>query len=573
MSNVLKRIATLAAPPTSNTDIAKWLANDDSLAFLETNAGDDDIVIFASLPHVFIHAVTVPVSLIYEPDSADLLSWNCGTDSGWSVCYSWQGTPPVYIEAPLDHTGSNTIDQGEPLIFRRSFEGLRGGRTYIEVLQRLVHVSSLHFVYERDAYCRIDERGDIEDVIKISTINRSKGEAGGTVVTCKRDVLEQWLALNDSALVRMFDFTRMVPKRFGMWGDNHDPKVVGGKLLSYRTAIQPDRAGYVRGYQIIKTDLTRQALLDQFDGEDVSRKYESFIGHDWKNGTVRDISTEPGATANYFTKSDLPFETSPAFFRPEVLSKYKADSEKYCLEDGSISCRGAWHLSTYDINEEGQVHTYIVYLRDLPYEEQLYWKVYNEPPKAPISKRAIMTDFEASWDLEYDALTSLKGLLREIQERGEPWWTLRSEDLPARVQYPATSSPDEWANELLGLDQLLVEGFEERWLRAEATRLGRTPDQRSRSLKLVEECLVGCGFEADHARGITAPLHRLHNLRSKVKGHASGQDASDAKRETLKEHGTFRKHFEALCAECDESVKIISDAMSGRVVTSTDQGS
>jgi hypothetical protein len=33
---------------------------------------------------------------------------------------------------------------------------------------------------------------------------------------------------------------------------------------------------------------------------------------------------------------------------------------------------------TFDINDEGQVHTYLRYLRDLPYKGQLYWKAFNE---------------------------------------------------------------------------------------------------------------------------------------------------------------------------------------------------
>jgi hypothetical protein len=87
-----------------------------------------------------------------------------------------------------------------------------------------------------------------------------------------------------------------------------------------------------------------------------------------KNGVIREISCAPGATANYFTESDLPFELSPAFFSPEVLRKYKADSDKYSLAGRSISCRCAWSLQTYDVNEAGQVHTYLVYLRNLPYD-------------------------------------------------------------------------------------------------------------------------------------------------------------------------------------------------------------
>jgi hypothetical protein len=38
-----------------------------------------------------------------------------------------------------------------------------------------------------------------------------------------------------------------------------------------------------------------------------------------------------------------------------------------------------------DVNEEGQIHAYIVDLRNLPYEERLHWKAYNEPPKAGIT--------------------------------------------------------------------------------------------------------------------------------------------------------------------------------------------
>jgi hypothetical protein len=37
---------------------------------------------------------------------------------------------------------------------------------------------------------------------------------------------------------------------------------------------------------------------------------------------------------------------SPAFFRPEVLLKYKADRDKYTVGERDVSCRAAWHLLT-----------------------------------------------------------------------------------------------------------------------------------------------------------------------------------------------------------------------------------
>jgi hypothetical protein len=149
--------------------------------------------------------------------------------------------------------------------------------------------------------------------------------------------------------------------------------------LHYRYHIEPGHASYMRGVQIVEGRMTRQqAAQGHRIGPDPNKQYASFIVQDWKNEVICEVSCAPGATANYFTKSDLPFETSPAFFRPDVLLKYKADSDKYTLKDRSITCRNAWHLETYDINEAGQVHTYLAYLRDLPYEEQLYWKAHNE---------------------------------------------------------------------------------------------------------------------------------------------------------------------------------------------------
>jgi len=275
---------------------------------------------------------------------------------------------------------------------------------------------------------------------------------------------------------------------------------------------------------------------------------------------LREISLAPGETANYFTESELPFEMSPAFFRAEVLSKYKADSDKYRLNDRSISCRGTWHLQTYDINEAGQVHTYLVYLRSLPYEEQLHWKAYNERPKGPIAERALKADFEGSWDIKIDPLNELKYLLLDLKKQTVPWWTLRSEKLIEQVHYPVTDSADEWSNEILLLDQLVVEGFEEKYLRKKAESLGRKPDPKLRSLQLVEDCLQALGCDEERSKELVAPLRRLHNMRSKLKGHASGDSAIEIRKEVLTNHQTYRKHFESICLACTDSIRTIMEA-------------
>jgi hypothetical protein len=338
-----------------------------------------------------------------------------------------------------------------------------------------------------------------------------------------------------------------------------ETRIADGDLYG-RLTIDPGNGSYFRGFQIIRSHSTTQSIAKRIWEPEGERQYASFIALDWKNKAVKEISCDPKCLSNYFTRSDLPFEVSPAFFKAEVLSKYKSDPEKYTVEERSISCRGAWYLQTYDINEAGQVHTYLIYLSRLPYEEQLYWKSFNEKPRAPISRRAFKSDFKGEWWDEYEPLSSLKQRLREIDKRKVPWWTLRSADLMERVHYPATPSPDEWADEILALDQLLVEGFEEKWLRQRAVALGQVLEPQWRSLRLLEQCLVGLDFEQDQAARTVAPLREVHDLRSKLKGHATDNARRELRSKAISEHGSYRAHFTSLCGECDSSLQQIIEA-------------
>jgi hypothetical protein len=328
-----------------------------------------------------------------------------------------------------------------------------------------------------------------------------------------------------------------------------------------KLTIDPEIGSYSRGFQLLETRTTKEKIIKRMWGrEDEDKQFATFIAHDWKNKVVKEISCDSKCLGNYFTKSDLPFGTSPAFFRPDALLKYKSDSEKYTLEERSISCRGAWHLKTYDINEAGQVHTYLIYLSSLPYQEQLHWKSYNEAPRAPISKRAFATDFEGNFSSEMDSLNKLKRELRELYKQGVPWWTLRSDELMEKAHAPFTQAADEWANDVLALDQMLVEGFEPKWLRQKAVSLGRSPNTSFGSLKLVEECLVGLKFEEHDARNVIAPLRELHELRTKLKGHVSIESGRALKQKALSEHGSFRDQFLSLCDGCSASMERIAAA-------------
>ena len=562
MSDLISTICDFGRAPDGKKAFEAWLGMDDALGFLKGNAKERELVIYAANVHTFINVVIVPNALLDPPDIDDLMEWNFNATSSWGIWTRFSDPPEISIGKPLDNMGK-TFSHGEQLVFARSFEGRIGNKSYYEILQKFIHLFDLHFLAERNAYCRLDERGDIEEVVRIVRVPRSKDDwFSSTMISVDRDVLDDYLHLTDSSLVRMFDFTRYRPGSFGGWNHPIDSKETKEPEFAFRMGFEPGHAAYIRGVQVIRSAATRTDLLRRhgFPREE-KREYASFITYDWRHRTVCEISTEPGATANYFQKSDLPFEVSPAFFRPEVLLKYKADTEKYSLKDRSISCRGSWYLKSYDINDAGQIHAYICDLRHLPYEEQLYWKGYNEPPKGPISKRAFTTDFEGQFYSGYDALSSLKHMLAELKDRGIPWWTLRDDDLPHKVHYPVTASPDEWADEIIRLDQLLIEGFEEKWLREKARLLGRTTDPAFRSLKLAEECLIGLEFETDHAANILGPLREVHGLRSKLKGHATGQDATELKKKALADYGSYKEHYRSLVQRCDESMHTIVEAL------------
>jgi hypothetical protein len=560
MANTIKRLIHISVAPLEKEAFDAWLKQDDAVAFLKDNAQEGEFVVYASFPCMYLHSVLVPTSAVNPPDVEDLMNWNCNAGSSWGIETTFSEPQSICIVPPLDHTGTKSLDGGEQLVFMRSFEGRLGKKGYCEILQKFTHVFDLHFLETRNAYCRLDRNGDIEEMIRIVEIPVKGDRFGGTIVTFNRRLLDEYLTLTDSTIVRTFDITRHSPSQFGGWSELQETQYTTDPDLFYRSHVEPEHASYMRGCQIVPSLSSKESLIKRYDslGPQEEKQYASFIAHDWKNKVVKEISCAPGQIANYFTNSDLPFETSPAFFKPGVLSKYKADSEKYRLTDRSISCRGGWHLQTYDINEAGQVHTYLIYLSYLPYEEQLYWKSYNEKPKAGLSKRAVDSDFKGEWNFDYDPLPSLKAVLHEWDRSQVPWWSLRSEKLPDQVHYPVTPSPDEWANEILNLDQLCVEGFETKWLRTKVEELGRNPDVSWASLRLIEEFLVGVGCKAEDAKRIVAPLKNLHSLRTKLKGHASGDEATEIKKQTLKEYGSYEKHFRSLSEECDQSVRTMA---------------
>jgi hypothetical protein len=247
--------------------------------------------------------------------------------------------------------------------------------------------------------------------------------------------------------------------------------------------------------------------------------YVEFIACDWRNERVTKISTDPKATTNYFEakENSLPFELSPAFFRPEVLLKYKGDRDKYTVGPRDIHCCAAWTLRGYDVNEAGQVHAYICYLRNLPYSEQLHWASYNEPPKTGISERAFISDFKGEFSSHTDPLQSVLSIVRRWADINVFWWKLRDKTLLERLSTPRTAGRDEWTEAFMDLSKLIVEGFDMKAIRAKVAEAKMTFEADEKSLVLIEKLLAPRVAPAEFQR--LEGLRTVQLIRSKAKGH------------------------------------------------------
>jgi len=214
------------------------------------------------------------------------------------------------------------------------------------------------------------------------------------------------------------------------------------------------------------------------------------------------------------------------------------------------------------VNEAGQVHAYICYLRDLPYNEQLHWQRHNEPPQASISTRAFTTDFAGVFDQQPNPLRSSLTTTERWAQSFASWWTLRDPERSKRVSTPISDSLDEWAEACMDLAKLVIEGFETRELRSTPAAKGIDFQKDWGSLALLDALLSD-----DAAReGSNLPgLRSGQEIRSKVKGHASSREAKRLSTDALKAHRTFAAHFTYLCEQVASELDMIERAFNGGV--------
>ncbi len=454
----------------------------------------------------------------------------------------------------------------QPLAYRRSCEGVGDQQpSYYEIAQEYTHVSGIHWQPNRLAYSRIDRRGDWEDIISVS--NRPESSRID-LVSFQRQSLDQHLIAMGAVLVRTFDFTmlrRPTPARYN-FSEHVDRMIRLESGLYYREMVNEDRFGFIRGVQVIEPRLAPGELEQLVKVGHIADPAESepveFTVHDRRNEQIAIVSTDPATTTNYFeaADNDLPLDLSHASFRPDVLAKYKADSQKYTVREASISCRGAWYLRSYWTNDAGQVCAYICDLRDLPHEEQRYWSLYNEDPKTTrLPDHVVKTDFLGQWLDEDDLppIAVLIGVLERWRQDSVTWWRWRAEGTPGGLTTPRTGSRDEWFDACLSLSNAVIEGFNLRAIRTRLGEVGADYKANERSVLLLERLLRALGLIGEDER--VEALRETNDLRV-ARAHAASGKAQQLSDEALRTHGSYAAHYKNLCARLVTGLNLIEEA-------------
>ena len=551
---LIERISEADRLPEKPSDYAHWIKADAHLELLRDNAMEDELIIYAGGSCTLIQSVVVSRKDVLPIDHADLLQWSGNLHFG-CASYCWQvGGDEVRIERSGPISGSRSLSSARALVFARTIDGLQGrDGSYFELSQEYGHVVGIHWRDTFSAYCRFDGRGEWEQVVSVTS---SETPPNVSLVSFKREPLEEYLAASDSILVRMFDFTLLNrAASFRGWPEGEE-NVVKKREMVYRQKVDAGKAAYTTGVQVVMPRRSKTDIFAAIMGKSraTDHRHVAFVAYDGRNKRISNISTAPDATTNYFQaqQNDLPHELSPAFFNPEVLLRYKGDRDKYTVEERKITCRGAWELRGYDVNKAGQIHAYIRDLRELPFEEQQYWQSFNEAPKTGISERAFKNDFMAEWVDDRDPLSEIKSIMDRWSEEAVAWWTLRDERLVGRVSTPRTNSRDEWATAFKEMSKLLVECFDIRGIRGELDRRRIAWCKDEQSLALIER-LVGVNPKG---------LKMVQRVRSKVDAHVGGEEADLLSDDALKQHGSYAVHFQQVCRDVINELRLIEQAFS-----------
>jgi hypothetical protein len=265
-------------------------------------------------------------------------------------------------------------------------------------------------------------------------------------------------------------------------------------------------------------------------------KYLKFKIRHPKTKRIVEHSCDPAKLSDFFGKNPgKPNFLTPVYFRHDVLGKYFNDPSKYKVEDGFLRCGSLWGLR---IDNDHPTHV-IVFLGDigegLPYQEQIYWKAFNDVPGDGISQTNFKRSFKAEFaepersDLKFKATFQRfqKGWLNKFG-----WYLfvpLENDDLHHLIslRIPINPSQKEFDEQVLSVVKVTLDSINVLEIRKRidkhSIREGAGP------VDYLKAFLIKNDYDASEQDVVF--LRRLQQLRSSGVAHRKGKKFDRAMRE------------------------------------------
>lgn len=495
---------------------------------------EEDIPTHIINDNIFIHSLIIPKNQLKGDYISELMNWIILPFNIYH--YNYDGKKKS-LDQPYEGIKPKFLSNAEPIFFFRPDYDRS-----IEINQKITHILDIYYHKIKDGFCKLDKNGEYTLIAKIEN---SKDLRLGII---KTEDLFNYLYLSDSVLIRFFNFS--CENNASNFQENEVQRFNDDENKTYykKYDYKDDKKCYskLKGFQIIENTINEDKFLKKLKNEE-DKKYEDFLIYELDKELDENKCIE---WSKYLEKHEN-YEFLPEFkylsFKPEVLARYKFDSEKYTFEDNMIDCREIWSLE-YIINSENQIMVNMDHLLNLPDDEQKYWNSFNEKPKGKLP-------------LNYYShpLHSLKKNLEKLERtyinidcNKFNIWKLKSLKPtiePKNLNYVVTDSKNEWEYQIRVLSQILIEGLEPKVIKKLAKKL-ECYDSELRPIKQLKKCLETKKILKSDINIIILPLIELNKYRSTIVAHNTTKDYPDV---------DLKENYRNLLEKCSNSIKKLSE--------------
>jgi hypothetical protein len=432
----------------------------------------------------------------------------------------------------------------EPLILWRDFQGLRD--TYIEISEEFRLFHNLFHDRRNDRYYKFDAAGNEQLIVTIEPDR----------VKIRLLEIRQFCAVREMHLAIFIDSVERSPYSLADLGLKEGGGDQTKGLTCYGLHYDDDRGlsdaesfSRLLGKRLIAPLPKEKSGFWGF-GEPEPPKYVDFIiGVDEHGHEIQNTSCE-GELSNYFgANPGRPHYLTPVFFRKAVLDKYYKQPGKYSVEPSYLRCAALWGMAM-DNHLDDYVGVWLGDLgRDLPYEEQLYWRSFNVvPPASGMSKTFFENQVMAEWTDTDRPEHLFKREYSQLGEEGQEslgWPILlplskEDEHYFGALRIPASDEQRDFDEVVLGLTKMLVDSLNEKELN-KLIAPADLPGLKGSITRLEKACRArGVSDCAEHI----SFLRDLQDLRSSGAAHLKGSNYRKIAAKLGFDAQTLRKVFE-----------------------------